>query len=217
MGDDERTDEDIATDRLSLVVMPGWLLEQVVSVLATSDAADPDGLGPGAASAEEVSWPEVGVVPDELLDSVPAGRRLEQLASDPELAPWLVRAIVVADASAPTGRRVVGHLGGHGPPDEDGMVEVGYTVLVSERGRGLATAAARAWFDWAHAHGARVARLSTVPDNGPSRAVAGKLGLVEIGAEWDEDDACWELVHEAPLPLTPPVTEQPPPPSTHRF
>ena len=176
-------------ERVALVLLPPALLEAAV-------AQDPS-------APTDLAWPEVAPVPAELVPSLPAAMRLAQLADDPAVAPWLVRAIVVADPSAPGSRAVVGHLGGHGAPDERGFVEVGYTVLVAARRRGLATEAARAWFAWAHRLGAVGARVSTTAHNGPSLALAARLGLPQVGRAWDEDDEVWELVHEAPLPLSP--------------
>jgi RimJ/RimL family protein N-acetyltransferase len=151
--------------------------------------------------SEAVEWAGVGTLEPELVDTMPALRRLAQLREDPDLHSWLLRVLVVDDATAATGVRIVGHLGGHGPPEEDGAVEVGYTIAAAERRQGLASEAARTWFTWAHERGAQLARLSTTPDNVASQGVARRLGLIEVGATWDEDDACWELVFEGALPL----------------
>jgi RimJ/RimL family protein N-acetyltransferase len=186
--------EEISAERVSLVVIPSALLAAIAEEQVASES--------GGRPPRSVPWPEVGEVPGELVPSTPARMRIDQLREDPSLAAWLVRAIVVADQDSPTGRRVVGHLGGHGAPEE-GVVEIGYTVAEAERGKGLATEAAMAWFGWAHEHGAIRARLSTTPDNVPSRAIARRLGLAEVGGAWDADDECWELVHEGPLPIEP--------------
>jgi RimJ/RimL family protein N-acetyltransferase len=44
---------------------------------------------------------------------------------------------------------IVGDIGFHGPPDEQGSVEVGYCVDPEHRRRGYATEAGRAIVDWA--------------------------------------------------------------------
>ncbi len=49
--------------------------------------------------------------------------RLDQMAADPGRARWMVRQAVVGDKGL-----VVGHAGFHGPPDDAGMVEIGYCV-----------------------------------------------------------------------------------------
>jgi len=44
---------------------------------------------------------------------------------------------------------VIGDIGFHGPPDDDGMIEIGYSVVPSRRRRGYATEAAGALVEWA--------------------------------------------------------------------
>ncbi|WP_426571558.1 GNAT family N-acetyltransferase [Aquihabitans sp. McL0605] len=185
--------EDITAAGLRLVAVPAEVLRRV------GEAQDARAGGDDAGAP--VPWPAVGDLSPELWTGMPARMRLDQLADDPALARWLVRAIVIDDPDRPGTPLVVGHLGGHGAPGDDGSVEIGYTVAAAHQGRGLATAAARAWFGWAHQQGADRARLCTRPDNGPSKAIAARLGFDEVGAAWDDDDACWELVFERPLPL----------------
>lgn len=119
------------------------------------------------------------------------GLRLSQIAEDPAAAPWLVRAIVA-------GGTVVGHAGFHGPPDGDGVVEVGYFVVPAHRRRGHARAALRALVDFAAAHGARTARAAVGPDNHPSLALIRSEGFAPAGEQWDEEDGR-ELVFLKPL------------------
>lgn len=146
-------------------------------------------------------WPGVGEVSAELIATMPCAHWLAKLDADVDAAGWLVRGIVVTDATAPTGRLVVGHVGGHGRPDADGRVEAGYTLAVAARGVGLATEAVRAWFEWAHRQGARIARLSIAEGNEASLALAERLGLTAVDRMWDEPDQVWETVLEGTLPL----------------
>jgi RimJ/RimL family protein N-acetyltransferase len=44
---------------------------------------------------------------------------------------------------------VIGDIGFHGPPDEDGDVSVGFGIVPGARGEGFATEALRAMLDWA--------------------------------------------------------------------
>jgi len=150
-----------------------------------------------ASGEVDVDWG--GLVPPapETLADLPASRRVVQIDADPAVRPWLIR-LLVQDG------RVAGHLGGHDRPDEQGMVEIGYSLDPAWRGRGLATDAARAWFGWAHERGASVARLSFDPTNEASIAVGRRLGLRHVEDAWDADDEVWEQVWEAPLPLAPP-------------
>jgi RimJ/RimL family protein N-acetyltransferase len=56
-------------------------------------------------------------------------------------------------------------------------VEVGYHLLPDQRGHGYATEAARAARDCAAAHGVEHLVAIIRPDNGPSQAVARRLGM----------------------------------------
>ena len=179
------------------IVGDGLELELVPLDLLRSVAA---GAGP------TVDWLGMDRPSDLLIESMPARQRLRQIEADPSVAPWLLRLIVVrGPGNVP---QIAGSLGGHDRPDRRGMVEIGYTVDPAFRGRGLAIAAAAAWFDWAGARGAAVARIQTTTDNLPSLAVIRRLGLVRVGEAWDEEDQVWEQAFEAPLPLQRPRRER---------
>ena len=131
-------------------------------------------------------------------DGVPAKLRLVQLAADASQQPWLVRAMV-----ASTPRQVVGCVGFHAPPDEDGRVEIGYDVVVSERRKGYAREGIQALLDWAWATGrARTCVASVSPHNAPSLALIRSFGFRHVGEQIDEIDGL-ELVSERRLPIAP--------------
>ena len=175
------TNGSILSDRLELVSMSPDVVEALLA--GRSDEA-----------AESIG----GV----LADGWPGGHegffrlRLEQMRRDPSLQPWLVRALVLRE-----GRDVVGHAGFHGPPGANGKrdpeaVELGYEVFQAFRGRGLATEAATALIGWARdEHDIRRFIVSIAPSNDPSLAIAAKLGFVQTGEQWDEEDGL-ELVFE---------------------
>jgi RimJ/RimL family protein N-acetyltransferase len=73
---------------------------------------------------------------------------------------------------------VVGDIGFHGPPDpDDGLVEIGYAVVPSMRGCGVATSACAALVDRAWSDGARVIQADTEPGNSPSRRLLLSAGF----------------------------------------
>jgi RimJ/RimL family protein N-acetyltransferase len=77
---------------------------------------------------------------------------------------------------------VVGELGFHGPPRPDGTVEVGFALVPSARGAGLATEALELLLGWTIAQPVVrrvVARAD--PANGASRAVLARAGFVPDG------------------------------------
>jgi len=101
---------------------------------------------------------------------------------------------VRAEAGAP--RTAIGHLNFHAGPDDDGQVEIGYTLLPEFRGKGYAIEAVRAMFAWAAAvHAVRRFRASVAPDNERSLNLIGKLGFVHTGEQVDPEDGL-ELVYE---------------------
>lgn len=150
-----------------------------------------------AAGDRETVAAEIGAsLSPEWLESVGglAARRARQIRERPADAPWLLRPILLRDAGEP--RPTIGFLNFHGAPDEGGMVEIGYTLLPEARGQGYAIEAVRAAFDWAtRVHGIGHFRASVSPDNERSLNLIGKLGFVQTGDQWDEEDGL-ELVFE---------------------
>ncbi len=116
--------------------------------------------------------------------------RLDQMRKNPATEGWLVRAMVLRGPTP----LAVGRIGFHGPPGvngkrDPGALEVGYDVDPVHRRKGYASEAARALISWASAeHGIRRFLASVSPGNEPSLAIVRKLGFVQIGTQWDEDD-----------------------------
>jgi RimJ/RimL family protein N-acetyltransferase len=122
---------------------------------------------------------------------------LARWASDPSAAEWMARAMVLAEAG---GRRVVGSVGFHGPPDREGRLEVGYSVDPPYRRKGFAREAVTAMFDWAHEHhGATRFVASISPTNEPSLALARQLGFAKVGEQMDDVDGL-EFIFETTWP-----------------
>jgi RimJ/RimL family protein N-acetyltransferase len=118
-------------------------------------------------------------------------RRSQQVAQDPASAAWVTG--VIWDEQ----RQVaVGRAGYHGPPDQSGMVEIGYAVDPAYRRRGYARAALEALLQRA-AHEPRVktVRVTISPDNTASYALASQYGFAEVGEQWDEADGL-EIIYE---------------------
>jgi RimJ/RimL family protein N-acetyltransferase len=74
--------------------------------------------------------------------------------------------------------RVIGDIGFHGPPDQEGAVTVGYGLAASARGHGYATEALRALAAWALAQ-PEVVRVEadTTHANLPSQRVMERAGM----------------------------------------
>ena len=77
---------------------------------------------------------------------------------------------------------VVGDIGFLGPPDGDGCVEVGYSVIPDRRRRRYASEAARALVDWAlREPGVKVVVAGCDSGNVPSIRTLERLGFRRTG------------------------------------
>ena len=119
--------------------------------------------------------------------------RIPALAADPRIQPWIGRVIVARAADG--SRHGIGTIGFHGPPDEQGRVEIGYSVQASWRRQGVATECVAALLAWARSRGITRFRASVAPDNVPSLAIIRRLGFREVGSQIDEIDGL-ELVFD---------------------
>ena len=170
-----RTDGETSTivsEHLELVLLGRTFLACVASGNPVSDLGfnDPAGFIAGAADLARL--------------------RLEQLEANPNIAPWLLRAIVIRET-----RVAVGFIGFHDAPDDRGMAEIGYEVLSAFRRRGYAYEAVSALIGWAGRHGVSTVRACVSPENGASLALLAKQGFAVIGEQIDEEDGR-ELVLE---------------------
>jgi RimJ/RimL family protein N-acetyltransferase len=118
-------------------------------------------------------------------------RRSRQFDADPASAAWVTG--IIWDESR---KRAVGRAGYHGPPDESGMVEIGYAVDPEFRRRGYARAALEALLERAAREpSVRTVRVTISPDNEPSYRLATQYGFTKTGEQWDEEDGL-EYVYE---------------------
>ena len=119
--------------------------------------------------------------------------RADQIAGDPESAAWVAKAFVAESGVT------VGFGGFHGPPDENGMVEIGYRIDPAFRRQGYARAAVRHFIELAEADATvRVLRVTISPDNAASLATVAGLGFEPNGEQWDEEDGR-ELIFDRPV------------------
>ena len=131
--------------------------------------------------------------------------RLRQLQANPEIQPWLLRAIVLKRSQTMCGR-----IGFHSKPGPDDLrkvaadgVELGYEVAESFRRQGIARESAIALMKWAYEqHRQRCFVLSIDPENTASLALARSMGFIEIGSHVDEVDGL-ELYFERRLAFWP--------------
>lgn len=95
------------------------------------------------------------------------------LASDPARLAWWARLFLHQDDHC-----LIGFGGYKGPPNADGVVEIGYALAPSYRGVGLATEAASAMARTALASsGVACVRAHTLPEDNASTAVLRRVGM----------------------------------------
>jgi ribosomal-protein-alanine N-acetyltransferase len=162
--------ETIATERLELV----WLSPELVEAIL-------EGRRDELEFAVPDDWPDEH-------DRRFLAFRLRQMGDEPARGPWLVRAVVL-----PGSRELIGHVGFHGPPGVNSLraedaVEVGYTIFPEHRRQGYATEALAALLGWARAQGIDHFVASVGPENEPSLRMVRRLGFVEVGRHWDDED-----------------------------
>jgi RimJ/RimL family protein N-acetyltransferase len=106
---------------------------------------------------------------------------VEQLRHHPDATEWWMWAIALDG-------RFAGTVGFAGPPDPEGSVQVGYSVLPEWQGRGVATDALRGIVGWAFGHPeVRRVRATIPPWNAPSIRVAEKVGFARAGTDHDDE------------------------------
>jgi len=106
---------------------------------------------------------------------------LEQLQKDPEMEGWLAWYLVLP------GKRgeqsiLVGNGGFKGPPDSEGVVEIGYYVRPAHRGHGYGTEAVRCLLEHALSRaGVKIVVAETQGDNVASVSLLENVGFVLTG------------------------------------
>ncbi|WP_327253329.1 GNAT family N-acetyltransferase [Streptomyces sp. NBC_01244] len=140
---------------------------------------------------------EAGVALDEYFVSDRArwifGYRADQLTKDPSAARWTTRAAV----SEPDGT-VIGDAGFHGPPNEAGVVEIGYSVVSAHRRRGYARAMLTALLARAAEEpDVRTVRATIRSDNAASLAALAGFGFARVAEQGNETDGI-SFVFERP-------------------
>lgn len=114
---------------------------------------------------------------------------IARLESDPDEADWRVHLFL--DGSG----RLVGSGGYHGPPDENGVVEIGYEIAPEFRGKGLGAQAVAELVKRAFADNrVQVVKASTEPVLNASVRILKSLRFFNRGPVHnpDYDDTQWE-------------------------
>jgi RimJ/RimL family protein N-acetyltransferase len=121
---------------------------------------------------------------------------IERLRTSTAPDPWL-HGFAVFDRESGL---VIGNAGFTGPPDEEGLVEIGYGIVPKFEGRGFATEAAEALIAFALGdERVRTIQAHTLPVANASTRILTRCGFRHIGEVMSPDDGLvwrWELIRE---------------------
>ncbi len=150
----------LRTSRLELIAATLPLVE--------AELAGPDHL---AASLQA----EVGSWPPPLNDENSLRWTYEKLAAHPEQAGFFVWYIILVEQEQ---RKLIGLVGLKGPPDQDGSIEAGYSVVEDFQRQGIGTEATRVLIGWGF-EDPRVQQVTaeTLPELRPSIRVMERCGM----------------------------------------
>ena len=116
--------------------------------------------------------------------SGPLRWRVPQVKSDPVVNKWFVRWMVQKST-----REIVGSVSFHGPPDEQGMMEIGLGVHSNFQRLGYAVEALTGMWSWVvEQPGVELLRYTVDPNNEASVAVIKKFGFERVGQQIDPED-----------------------------
>lgn len=142
----------------------------------------------------EASWPP------ELNNAESMAQTRDRLMASPDEAGWHSWVFITRRAEGVPGR-LAGNGGFYGPPDADGQVEIGYSMLPSFREQGLATEAVLGLAGWAFGQpGVHAIRARTQASATASRRVLEKSGFAFAGEASDPEAgplAVYTLVRKA--------------------
>jgi RimJ/RimL family protein N-acetyltransferase len=120
-----------------------------------------------------------------LMDSSgPLRWRVPQVQANPLVNRWFVRWMVERSTGV-----IVGSLSFHGPPDEEGMVEIGLGVHDSFQRQGFGREALLGMWLWVvNQPGVKKLRYTVDPNNTASVALVQQFGFTNVGQQIDEED-----------------------------
>ena len=126
-------------------------------------------------------------------ERIPHANRIADVRANPDNIKWYYRLIVLRESD-----ELIGSISFHGPPDGNGMIEVGLGIASERQGLGFATEALRGLWSWAAQQtDVTVVRYTVSPDNAPSQAMISRYPCDFLGQQIDEEDGP-EDIYEIP-------------------
>ena len=119
----------------------------------------------------------------------PVRYRAPQVRENPELNIWFIRWIVEKET-----QQIVGSISFHGPPNEQGMLEVGLGIAETSQGKGFAKEALLGFWSWAlNQEDVRIFRYTVSAKNLASMALIKFFEFTHVGQQIDEEDGPEEI------------------------
>ena len=121
--------------------------------------------------------------------SGPLRWRVPQVKENPDVNVWFIRWIVLRET-----KEVVGSISFHAPPDETGMIEIGFGVCEPCRNQGFGKEALLGMWKWViDQPGVSTLRYTVSASNAPPMAIINSLGFTRVGQQIDEEDGPEEI------------------------
>ena len=117
-------------------------------------------------------------------ENLPRENRIVDVEQHPANLKWYYRLIVLREAA-----ELIGSISFHAPPDEMGMVEIGFGIHEKFRNRGYGKEALNAMFTWVcEQPQVKTLRYSVAQTNAPSQAIVQKFNFAHKGVQIDDED-----------------------------
>ena len=172
--------------------LPGWqtrtsLVETPHLKLEPNDPRQLLALIEDAAAAPNLlGRPTAEGIREYLLSASPEFCERLRAASGPD--PWKFGYAIIAKDN----NHVIGLCGFTGPPNDNGVVEIAYSIAPAYQGKGYATEAARALIEIARAEPTvRLICAHTLAERNASSRVLEKCGLRKVGEAMDDGLLIW--------------------------
>ena len=121
--------------------------------------------------------------------SGPLRWRVPQVKADPATNVWFIRWIVLRET-----KQIVGSISFHAPPDEVGMIEIGFGICEPCRNNGYGKEALLGMWTWViDQPGVQTLRYTVSATNAPSMSIINSLGFEHVGQQIDEEDGPEEI------------------------
>ena len=131
--------------------------------------------------------------PMPLYDDDARAHFIHVLDEDPEAVGWTSWYILLNKESG--SKILIGAVGACGPPDENGTIVIGYSLLDQFHGLGFATEALSGFLGWTRQHhGLHKVIADTFPQLKASIRVLEKCGFISNGSGEEEDAVRFELL-----------------------